>query len=364
MKESVCSCIPVIFSVDECWLPYVGVAIYSLCRKTNPEMLYDIWIIGAGFSFPMMEEMKKITKKFKHVRLKFKMLGNAILNILSGKDLNGVTQSTYYRLWLGTLFPEYKRVVYLDADVLLNADVAELFNMDLEGKLIGAATDISVLKCMSQKSGSSNPNTEFLKKMGVQDMNQYFNAGVLVLDLEGIRNQGMEAILMNLLNQKTFFNHDQDILNIAFYGLRKPLPPEWNFQFEPYLEEMPDSSEWVGTEFGDLYRVHDERSWKVLHLIETKPWDFWHKIPANVTHGRVWWRQALAAPAFKKHLEWVLMEVCKHARLCLFMHQWKMIFSFGRVRTRRRKRAELWKRYKEMLNHEITEYGSLGRWRD
>lgn len=361
MKGCDCSCISVIFSVDECWLPYVGVAIFSLCRKANPEKLYDIWIMGSGFSFSMMEEMKKITKEFKHVRLNFKILDNAIQERLSGKDLNGVTQSTYYRLWLGNLFPEYKRVVYLDADVLLYVDVAELFNIDLEGKLIGAATDISVLKCMSPKGSSLNPNTELLKKMGVQDMNQYFNAGVLVLDLEGIRNQGMENILMNLLNQKTFFNHDQDILNIAFYGHRKPLPLEWNFQFEPYLEERPDSSAWAGTEFEDLYRIHDEKSWKVLHLIETKPWDFQHKIPANVIHGRVWWRQALASPAFRKHLEWVLMEACKHARLCLFRHQWKMIFSFGRVRIKRRKRANQWKAYKEMLNHEITEYGSLGR---
>lgn len=348
--------IAVIFSVNEGWAPYVGVAIHSLCRRSSPGHSYDLWIMHDGMSGETMECLSSLADSFPHITLNFKSMVKVREEKLDARDLRGVACSIYYRLWLAALFPEYDRMIYLDVDVLLNVDIAELYHTDLSGCLIGAVTDTSVLKFLSSGEAALNPNRQLLEELGIRDIRRYFNSGVLVLDLKGIREQGKEAVLMELFNRETFFNHDQDILNIAFYDSCKHVPVEWNFQFEPYLKGNPDEASWRGTEFADLFRIHEERSWKILHLIESKPWDVHSRVPAHVVHGAVWWEEAFDMPVFQPHLRNVFYRSLEATRKKLRSHQWKMWCSLGHVRAKRKQRITLWSDYLNMLEHLAQKY--------
>ncbi|CDO74188.1 Glycosyltransferase Family 8 protein [Trametes cinnabarina] len=105
-----------------------------------------------------------------------------------------------------------ERVLYLDADVLVRADLRELWDTDLHGKSIAAAVDIGY-------------------PLGHDGMERgpYFNAGVLLIDLAASRKR-LDALTSLAANMSDSKLQDQDVLNAHFAGDWLPLSLSWNAQ--------------------------------------------------------------------------------------------------------------------------------------
>ena len=59
-------------------------------------------------------------------------------------------------MFIATLFPEYDKAIYLDADLILVGDISELYNTNIEGKLVAAIND---------KLVSSVPHSQLMRIM-------------------------------------------------------------------------------------------------------------------------------------------------------------------------------------------------------
>ncbi len=127
-----------------------------------------------------------------------------------------------YRLALDKLAPaDCRRVIYLDTDLLLLCDVAELWNMDLAGTSLGAVIDCNL-----------DPE-EFATQWGLKWPSVgYLNSGVLLIDLERVRAEGSfrEAMEFAAKHAHECQYADQDALNNVFWGRWRALPPRWNAQ--------------------------------------------------------------------------------------------------------------------------------------
>ena len=166
----------------------------------------------------------------------------------------------------GSLFPQYGRIVYLDADVLLAGDVAELYFSDLRGASVAAAGD--GLALWSIEKGTMHPHLEYMGNYLSSPLS-YCNSGVLVLDLDQMRRRNLEHRLLQWLRSRPepFPYPDQDILNIALHGDITPLPPEWNFQFLSWTWDEEKTRLLRGTEFENVPSISCGRSWKLLHMV-------------------------------------------------------------------------------------------------
>ncbi|KAI0723597.1 glycosyl transferase [Earliella scabrosa] len=111
-------------------------------------------------------------------------------------------------------FLPVERVIYLDADVLACGDIQELWDTDLEGKPIAAAPDVGL---------PTGHDSE-----GVTSI-QYFNAGVLVMDLAAIR-QRLPQLYAVAEKTKDSKHQDQDALNVHFKDNWRRLSLRWNAQ--------------------------------------------------------------------------------------------------------------------------------------
>ena len=49
------------------------------------------------------------------------------------------SKSTYFRLFLPNLYPNYDKILYLDSDIVILDDVAKLYNINIKNCLLGAA---------------------------------------------------------------------------------------------------------------------------------------------------------------------------------------------------------------------------------
>ena len=115
------------------------------------------------------------------------------------------TYMTLIRLALPFIFPEEKRVLWLDVDTLVVEDISEIFDTDFEDCFVAAVVE---------PERSSKPFV-------------YFNAGVLLMDLEKLREGKCQEWIDYINTHKLTFT-DQDCINLLCQGKIKPISPIYN----------------------------------------------------------------------------------------------------------------------------------------
>ena len=300
--------IPVMFSATGGWGLPLGVAIHTLCLHASSERLYDIHIVHDGMDARIIQELNQVAAPFPQVSLSFLQLPEEFRHLFHNGNKDRYSPLAYARLMAGSLFPQYGRIVYLDADVLLAGDVAELYFSDLWGASVAAAGD--GLALWSIEKGTMHPHLEYMGNYLSSPLS-YCNSGVLVLDLDQIRRRNLEhRLLQQLRNRPEPFPYpDQDILNIALHGDMTTLPPEWNFQFLSWTWDEEKTRLLRGTEFENVPSISCGRSWKLLHMVgPEKPW----RLPDTpgtmgqfhwILYSFFWWPEAKRLPAFREELD-------------------------------------------------------------
>ena len=80
----------------------------------------------------------------------------------------------------------YDKIVYLDIDMIVLHDLADLYNTDIGRNWIAACFDYGVMAKL--KSGQYETREYFKDKIGICDVfNEYFQAGMLIFNLEALR---------------------------------------------------------------------------------------------------------------------------------------------------------------------------------
>lgn len=122
----------------------------------------------------------------------------------------------WYRVLLPDLLPAVDRVLYLDADTLAVDDLTALWETDLGDALVGAVTNVF------------EPGVDaHARAMGVAP-GDYFNSGVLLLNLARMREEGAAAALIGIGRDRPLLWPDQDALNLVLGVRRVALDPRWN----------------------------------------------------------------------------------------------------------------------------------------
>lgn len=142
--------------------------------------------------------------------------------------LQHVSPMTFARFRIPEVLPAtVSRILYLDADVLVLNDLSPLWRADLHGCAVGAVLD--ALDVYLQGNGQIPAHLPCLDQIPrVQD---YFNAGVLLIDVERWRDQQISKRALDYLREHPMSPFsDQDALNVACDGAWWRLDECWNFQ--------------------------------------------------------------------------------------------------------------------------------------
>lgn len=134
--------------------------------------------------------------------------------------LEHISQETYYRFLLPNLLVNETRTLYMDVDIIAKGDVTSLWNYPLDGAAIGAVEEIK-----------NHPDfIAYKEQIGLGATTAYFNAGVLVMDLEQLRAMDFETKAMTLTAKmdKSLAWPDQDVINLLLAGKICPLPAYFN----------------------------------------------------------------------------------------------------------------------------------------
>ena len=258
--------IPIFFAVDNSYIPFLAVTLKSIIDNSSKENMYLIKILYTNISEKNINEIKKFQSdnfNIEFVNLTYYI--DKVKDKLYTRDY--YTKSTYFRLFIPDLYPQYDKAIYLDSDLVVRVDIADLYFQQIENNLVAAVPDEAVMN-------TPEFQTYVEKVVGVSNYRNYFNAGILLMNLDELRKfKFQEKFLYLLETVKYTVAQDQDYLNRLCKGRVKILPSVW--------DKMPMPSEKVACE--DIKIVHYNLSFKPWHT-ETLYEDFFWKYAKETSY--------------------------------------------------------------------------------
>jgi lipopolysaccharide biosynthesis glycosyltransferase len=180
-------------------------------------------------------------------------------------------REAWYRVLLPELLGDVSRVLYLDADTVVLRPIEPLWATDLKGQVAGVV--------MNPMYPFLDPG--FMRKLGLKSPDEYFNSGVLLLDLDRWRAENLSRQLLDFVAIHGADQQwpDQNALNVVLYGRCILLEPIWNAQnvyFDLQPQQLPiprDQAERIRT------------TPAIVHFIAPyKPLDYLCKHPFRMNH--------------------------------------------------------------------------------
>lgn len=290
--------IPVVFAADDNYVPQLTTTVYSAMKNADPSYFYDVTVLQRNIAWDKQERMRVFFKRFPNMNLRFTNVDRE----LAGYDLSTnnahISVETYYRFLIQKVLPFYDKVLYLDSDIIINGDIAKLYNIDLQGKLLGAVRDIDFLGNLNVKHGKRMNYAKTVLKM--KNPYDYFQAGVLVLNTKAMREHYTIRQWLTYASNPDFIYNDQDVLNAHCEGNVLYLPWEWNV--------VHDCGGRVGNLFvqapNDIYDAYmkSRNNPKIIHYAGfQKPWT-----DPDCDFASIYWRYARETPFYERLLKRVV----------------------------------------------------------
>ncbi len=250
------------FACDDNYIPFLAVTLNSIVKKISPSEFYRAIVLHAN-NICASNQVRIISSFTRpNFEIKFHDITNEVEDFASKLHTRDYySKATYYRLFIPNLYPNIDKALYLDCDIVLLDDVAKLFHTDLGDNLVGATHDGAV--------ETVKPFQDYVvNTIGVDRQEDYFNAGVLLMNTKKMREINFENKFCSLLSQVVFdVAQDQDYLNAICRNKVKRLDYAWDVM--PFENLRLDVSE--------IKLIHYNLSFKPWHrsgvLYEDIFWD-------------------------------------------------------------------------------------------
>lgn len=261
--------IPIFYACDDGFVKYAAVSISSLKASASSDQTYQIYVLHNGISEKNMLSLAEMESD--NVLITAVDVGEYANKIEKNLPLRDYyTKTTYYRFFIADMFPQYTKAVYVDADTLINRDIAELFDIDVEDHLVAAAPE----EVMRQTEIFGRYAEEVV---GV-DRRLFFNAGVMLINSEEWRERRILDRFISLLGEYDFkVTQDEDYLNVLCKDRVKLIDGRWNTEIYDGISYPFDRSE--------AYIMH--------YIMSEKPW-FYPSSP----YAHLFWREAARTDGF------------------------------------------------------------------
>lgn len=260
--------IPIIFAIDNHYAPMLHVTIRSIIAHANPQYQYHIHVLYENLDTSWQQSLQMLATDNCHIE--FKYIGNAIqqyAQIMHFKYYG--SNAIYYRVFIPELFPQYDKAIYLDADVVLNADISELYHYDLGDNYVGGV----LCEIVNYIPVFMNYAKNYL---GFENMPCYFNSGVMLMNCAKMRaNRFIQHFFLLAQHFKLELCPDQDYFNLLCYGKSVILPAVWNKM------PIPGSKQ----KLSELKLVHFN--------VSGKPWK-----EQNALYEELFWEHAKNTPVY------------------------------------------------------------------
>jgi lipopolysaccharide biosynthesis glycosyltransferase len=288
------SMITVCYTADSGYAMQVAVSMVSMLDHNKTQKI-QFYILGDNYNEDIRRKFKQVEQNYHtniqilDIRNKMRILADTALAKEPGIMKNGIISFMFARLFMGSSLPEsITKVIYIDCDTLYINDIRKLYDTQLEDeKIFAAVRDLWPIS--------------YNKTLGLPENELYFQSGIMLVDLNRWRAERCEEQLIALAQKATHYYHmhDQDLLNLCFYGRIQTLSPSYGMVyilrhysaqqilwFSSKSEEHYYSKEKINMAKQDTHVVHYAGDYY------GRPWEF----PNACQDSRLWYSYYVKTP--------------------------------------------------------------------
>lgn len=288
--------IGICFIADNNYAKHLSVALQSLLKTSNKSNTYDIIVLDNHLSIPNRNTLSLQVKEYPNVSLRFLPVSE-YLNQYKLKTRRFINKTTYLRFVIFDLLVNYKKVIYLDSDILVNHDIADLYSLNVDNHYLAASKDI-VMGTWSSEDGKRGRIARYHLKdtIGLTHQYDYFNAGVMVLNIPYfVSNNITTDKLFEIADNKKLDWLDQDVMNIVCKNKVVFLDLKWNAMIHEAneKEELPEKI--MPKELYESYLSARNNPY-IIHYAG-------HQLPIyrdNVKYSELYWKYAKETTYYEK----------------------------------------------------------------
>lgn len=197
----------ILLSINKQYIKVAAVLIRSIMENNEDSFVFYILHddIEPNDQMVLCEIIQDYSNRFS---LKFCLIKDNTFKTIDKIGSNRWPKTVYYRLLAPYILDEsVDRILYLDADMIVNGKLNELYNIDFSNNLVAMCEDTFV-----------NDYVEYNKRLDIPSYRIYYNSGMVLMNLKQIRMCVEQAKIYELADSKydQLLFPDQDILNILF----------------------------------------------------------------------------------------------------------------------------------------------------
>ena len=277
--------IPIVFSSSDFFASYASVFIQSILNNASSKNRYDIIILEKSISEKNKKMLLNMITEISNVSIRF-YNPTALLKGINFY-INSAVQSeeAYYRILSPYILKNYKKALVLDCDLIVQEDIANLYNIELGDKIIGAVPDVV---WFGHYNGATPALRDYCKKeFPIKNPYGYINTGVLIIDLAKWRDSIKITNLLEFMSSHKFMIQEQDGINLLLEGKIKYIDISWNMYayVADYIKNTIDNCSplWAKKLY---YSAHEFP--KIIHwAAQPKPW-----MEPEIDYAQEWWKIA------------------------------------------------------------------------
>ncbi len=254
---------------DEVFALPLAVTLFSAAERLRPDEGCDVYVLDGGLTEPTRGRLvRTVANAGRDVTLHFV---RPRLDVLAGVPLGRFGPMTYLRVLVPeSLPPEVSQAIYLDSDLLVQDSLQGLWAERSDGHAIAAVPEYGG-PCVSAPACLPN-----WAELGLPADARYINAGVLVMNLDWWRREGVARRILEHCQRYRALNRyaDQDGVNAVLCQVCKPVDLRWNvpayIEFDALFHSMDPS--WVTAAVAPR-RAELLNTGGIIHFIgRRKPW--------------------------------------------------------------------------------------------
>jgi len=277
--------IPIVAASSNYYAPYLGVLIQSIINHASNDKNYDIIVFESEIS----EENKALLCQLQegHPNVSIRTYNPHYL--FGEKNLyvpETLSVETYYKMVIPYLLDSYSKVLYLDVDMLVKRDVADLFEIDLTDFCLGAVLGANVhgaYNCMDAE------RAYFEEYIPLKNPYEYINTGLVLFNVRRCCEETRVEEIVRLSSSRNYKLPDQDVLNILYENKVKFLDYEWNIR--PDLPMITIGIDNAPAGERTAYYNAKKNPYLIHWSGQPKAW-----VCPDVEYGGEWWQVAQQTP--------------------------------------------------------------------
>ncbi len=197
---------------------WVGTVMQSILEHTDSRICFHI-LHDETLSSDNKYKLKKVARSGFSI-VEFHKIDENDFSVVKNQ-MSRFTIGAMFRCSLLELLPDLNRIIYLDADLFVNRDIKELWDVDVREYYLAGVADEGV---------AVHYHPRILNKYPEIKKESYFNLGVLYMNLKKLREFGnLKKLVVDFLIENPEADlPDQDALNVLFHNKVLYLDGSWN----------------------------------------------------------------------------------------------------------------------------------------